>query len=43
MEPRKFNKKQLLLAALAGALAYSLFGPIGLILVAAWYVWKLIP
>lgn len=39
----RFNKKQILIAALAGALAYSLFGPVGLIIVGLWFVWKCIP
>lgn len=43
MENKKFSKKQLIIAALAGALGYSLFGPIGLILVGLWYAWKMLP
>lgn len=39
---RHLTKKQILMGALAGALAYSLFGVVGLIVVALWYVWKMI-
>lgn len=39
-ENEKFNKKKLLIYALAGALGYALFGPIGLILVGLYAVWK---
>ena len=37
---RKFNKKQILFAALAAALAYSLFGFGGLVVVGLYYAWK---
>ena len=43
MENKKtLTKKQILMTALAGALAYSLFGFGGLIVVGIWFVWKMI-
>lgn len=42
MENKKFSTKQLLIAGLAGALAYSLFGGFGLLIVALYYVYKMV-
>ena len=43
MDEKRFTKKSIIIGVLAGALAYSLFGPVGLILVGLYYVWKFIP
>ena len=42
MEKPTFDKKKVLVAVLALALGYALFGPVGLLVIALWQIYKAI-